>query len=379
MGEIRKRGNIWWIRYYRNGRRHEESSRSTKRGEAERLLKLREGDVARGVPITPQVGRLRFDEAAADLVTDYRVNGKRSLGHLERRVDLHLSKFFGGRRMANLSTSDIRTYVSLRQAAGAANGSINRELAVIKRMFTLAIAAGKLIHRPHIPMLAEDNVRTGFFERDQFDGVCSHLPAALRPVVTFAYFTGWRIQSEVLPLEWRRVDRRRGDARLDPGSTKNKAGRQFPYGDLLPELAETIDAQWAYTKRIEQERRIVCPWVFHRNGRPVRSLQGAWRKACAAAGCPNRIPHDLRRTAVRNLVRAGVPENVAMQLTGHKTRSVFDRYDIVNEADLQEAVRKLGAAHVDVGRSTPILRMSRPDRRKPEPPQVNGGPETASR
>ena len=107
------------------------------------------------------------------------------------------------------------------------------------------------------------------------------------------------------------------------------------------------------------ERGMVCPWVFHRNGRPMRSFYGAWRTACRAAGYPQRILHDFRRTAVRNLVRAGVPENVAMKLTGHKTRSVFDRYDIVNEADLRDAVRKLAAAHDDArptGRVTAMVR-----------------------
>ena len=159
--------------------------------------------------------------------------------------------------------------------------------------------------------------------------------------MTFAYLTGWRVQSEILPLEWRQVDRHSGTVRLDPGTTKNREGRFFPYGDVLPELREIVKSQWTLTKAVEQDRGMVCPWVFHRSGEQIKSLRTAWRRACAAAGCPHRIPHDFRRTAVRNLVRAGVPDTIAMALTGHKTRAVFDRYDIVDEADLRAGIEKL--------------------------------------
>src|SRR5262249_10112148 len=119
-------------------------------------------------------------------------------------------------------------------------------------------------------------------------------------------------------------------------TTKNDDGRVFPF-DLLPELRAVIAGQF--------ERRVTStPRVFHRDGTPIRDFRDAWAKACAAAGCPQFIPHDFRRTAVRNLIRAGVPEKTAMLLTGHKTRSVFDRYDIVNEQDLRNAVARLAEA-----------------------------------
>lgn len=344
MGQLRKRGHTWWIRYYRNGRRFEESSRSEKYTDAERLLKIREGKIAEGAPISPAIGRLRFEEATADVVADYRINRKRSIRQLERRITLHLTPFFGGRRMVNLTTADVRAYIARRQAANASNAEINRELAILKRAFRLAMQAGKLLYRPHIPMLEEHNVRTGFFERDEFEAVRSRLREYLRPVVTFAYLTGWRVPSEVLPLQWRQVDLKAGIVRLDPGATKNDEGRTFPFGQVLPTLRDVLEHQRALTEQLERETGQIIPWVFHRRGRCVRDFRNAWGKACEAAGCPGRIPHDFRRTAVRNLVRAGVPERVAMQLTGHKTRAVFDRYNIVSEADLQEGVRKLGAA-----------------------------------
>ena len=341
MGQLRQRGRIWWVRYYRNGKRHEESSHSTRKGDAADLLKIREGDIAKGLPVTARAGQLRFDEAAADVVTDYTVNGKRSLRDVERRIRLHLEPVFGGRRMTSITTADARAYTGARQEAGAANATINRELAILKRAFRLAEQAGKLLHRPFIPMLAEDNVRKGFFERPEFEDVRAALPAELQGVAAFAFLTGWRVPSEILTLQWPQVDRQTKTVRLEPGTTKNRDGRTFPYA-LLPELEEVIEHQWADHQHLAAKGTI-CPYVFHRSGRPIKSIRRAWDKACGEAGVPGRIPHDFRRTAVRNLVRSGVPDVVAMKLTGHKTRSVFDRYNVVAEADLIEAVGKLAA------------------------------------
>jgi integrase len=343
MGEIRKRGRVYWVRYYRDGRRHEESSRSERKADAERLLALREGDIAKGVPVSAKIGQLRFDEAAKDFLNDYRVNGKRS-EDVDYRLRLHLTPFFGGRRMASITTSDVRNYVRVRQDENAAAATINRELAALKRMFSLAVQAGKLLHRPHIPMLRENNTRTGFFEPHEFESVLSKLPEHLKPVVTFAYLTGWRVRSEVLSLEWRNVDRRTGVIRLDPGTTKNHEGRVLPYR-AIHDLEALIEEQWAAKVRLETTRRAIIGFVFHHDGRPIRDFHEVWQRAALAAGYPSRIPHDFRRTAVRNLVRAGVSEHTAMKLTGHKTRSIFDRYDIVSESDLAGALDRLAVFH----------------------------------
>ncbi len=342
MGEIRKRGAIWWIRYYRNGRRYEESARTTKQDDAARLLKQREGDVAHGMPITPAIGRLTFEDAAKDLLTDYQVNGRRSYVHVKRRIEAGLGPWFNRRRMASISTSDVRAYTAHRLEAGAAKATINRELAALKRAFTLAMQAGKVLRRPYIPLLQEDNTRKGFFERAQFEAVRAHLPARLQGVATFAYYTGWRTRSEVLTLQWHQVDFTACTVRLEPGTTKNREGRVFVFKDLT-DLRDALERQDADRVRLAKAD-ILSPWVFHRkNGSPIRSFRKTWAAACAKAGCPGRIPHDFRRTAVRNLVRAGVPDTIAMKLTGHKTRAVFDRYDITSEEDLAEAGRKLQA------------------------------------
>ena len=115
MGELKQRGQTWWIRYYRNGKRYEESSGSTKEGDARSLLRLREGDIERGVAITPKVGRIRFDEAVKDVLNDYRTNRKRSLDDVERRIEKHLMPFFGNRRLTSITTADIREYIDSRQ------------------------------------------------------------------------------------------------------------------------------------------------------------------------------------------------------------------------------------------------------------------------
>ena len=160
----------------------------------------------------------------------------------------------------------------------------------------------------------------------------------LENLVTFAYITGWRIPSEVLPLEWRQVDFAGGIVRLDPGTTKEQFGRVFPF---TSELRALLEEQRSYTDRIQSEKGILVPWVFHRDGLRIKSFRGAWTNVRKRAGIPGRIPHDFRRTAVRNLVRAGIPERVAMSMTGHRTRAVFDRYNIVSEGDLRQAAQKL--------------------------------------
>ena len=215
------------------------------------------------------------------------------------------------------------------------NGEINRELTTLKRMFSLAIQAGKLLYKPYIPLLREQNVRMGFFEAHQYTAVLRHLPPSLRPVIGFAYVTGWRILQA-------------GEVRLDAGTTKNGEGRVFPF---TPELRDLLEAQCRHADELKRTRGLIVSWVFFwmvadkRGGekfpRPITTFAIAWAHACTRAGCPGRIPHDLRRTAVRNLVRTGVSESVAMRLTGHKTRSVFDRYNIVSDGDLREAVVKL--------------------------------------
>jgi len=157
-----------------------------------------------------------------------------------------------------------------------------------------------------------------------------NLTTYLKDPVTFLYLSGWRV-SEMRALEWRDVDLSGRVVRLRPEISKNKDGRLLP---LKGELLQVIE-------RAKEGRRPDCFYVFHLDGQPVGDFRRAWKTACKAAGLNGIIVHDLRRTAVRNMVRAGIPERVAMSLSGHKTRSIFDRYNIVSEADLAQATERL--------------------------------------
>ena len=368
-GSVYRLGRIWWVAYkHPDGSRKSESSGSTRKSDAEQLLLKRTGARENNLPVIKHAERLTFDDAAQAVVDDFVANGKRSLSVVQRRLKLHLLPYFSGRRMAGITSADVAAFVAKRQAdvivtrkahtlpdgtevpavtKPVSNGEINRELQTLKRAFNLAIGAGLLAMKPRISLLREAAPRSGFFEREQYESVLKDLPTEIQPVISFAYITGWRIASEVLPLEWRQVDFGAGEVRLDAGTTKNGEGRVFP---MTAALRTLLQAQHAEHLRLKKAGHI-CPYVFFREvaegrGGPKKpqaivSLTKAWKVACRLAGCPGRIPHDLRRTAVRNLVRAGIPERVAMRMTGHKTPSVFQRYNIVSDGDLREAAEKL--------------------------------------
>ncbi len=344
-----KPARIWWVKYYVNGNPIRESTGTERETEAKRFLKVREGRVAMGQPVLRRMDRIRYEEAAEDLRKHYRTTGCRSLREAEIRLN-HLDRFFRHTRLASIDHATITRYVETRQQAGAGNATINREIGILGRMLRLAYEGGKLFRVPSIKLLKEPPPRKGFFEKEAFQAVLRRLPEEIRPVATFAYITGWRVPSEVLPLTWAQVEFVGGVVRLEPGTTKNQDGRTFP---LFSDLRELLERQRVLTREVQIEQDRIIPWVFHRKGKPILSFRKSWATACRLAGQPGRIPHDLRRTAVRDIVRKGIPERVAMQLSGHKTRSVFERYNIVSEGDLREAGKKLTGTFS--GTSAPIV------------------------
>ncbi len=244
--------------------------------------------------------------------------------------------------MVSIDAADAERYVQARQAAGLTNGTINRELSVLGKMLRFAYKGRKVLRLPVIHKLKEAPPRQGFFEPEQFNAVRHRLSEDLQVAVTIAYSYGWR-RSEILTLTLAQVDLKAGTLRLEPGTTKNDEGR-LAY--LTPELRSLLTAQIERVRALERELGRIIPYLFPHLDRPhqgtrIKDFSEAWRSACTRAGVPGMLLHDCRRTAVRNLVNAGVPERVAMKVTGHKTRSIFDRYHIVSLGDLQDATRKL--------------------------------------
>ena len=340
MGTLYLRGKTWWIKYYHNGEMVRESSGSGKKMIAKELLAKREAELVQGQLPGVYFERVTLKQIMDDMLADYRINELKSLKRAEQST-AHLLRIFKHYTVLQVTTPRINSYIIQRLDEGAARATINRELSALKRAMNLgAKQTPPIVSRvPHIPLLKENNVRTGFFEHEDFLVFREALPPYLREFVTFAYKTGWR-RSEVCNLKWAQVDLKRGTASLNPGTTKNNEGR-------LVFLDEELKGM---LKRLHRNRSSLLPWVFlnEKGDDKIKQFHKTWRAACLKTKIGQKIFHDLRRTAVRNMVRSGTPEAVVMKISGHKTRLVFDRYNIVSEEDLRAAAFKQ-EAHLQQG------------------------------
>jgi len=362
----RKDSSSLWVKLSLNGTDFCESTKTSDWRKADRFGQQRIAELRTDTFITPKSKRMRVEELVEDLFTDYSINRAKSIDDAKTRWSLHLKPFFGHLRAVDVGNTLLKRYVMNRHSEAASNGTINREMSLLKQAFNLGASARKVRDVPVFPKrLEESAARQGFLEYAQYRAIVAAYPELwFRSIVEVAHSYGWRI-SELQNLRVRQVDLLERTIRLYGGETKNGDGR----------LAIMTDAVYLLLTECVRGKQAE-DFVFTRSkGKRVRDFRVTWRKACIAARvgrmvCPKceskptldsggRCPdcsciwkakeqkydgaifHDWRRTAVRNMVRNGTSEKVAMTISGHKTRSVFDRYDIVNEADLHDATAKM--------------------------------------
>jgi integrase len=334
-------GATWYSVINYKGRQFEWSTRTTDLKAAKKFHKQKLDGLAvdrqgKGELVTPAHERLLFAALLEDLERSYTTRQLKSWRTTRSHL-VPLKAYFKGWRAVDVTFRAVERYTAQRQKAGLKNATINRELELLRRALKLGHDHQLLLTVPKVEMLAEHNTRTGFFERATLEAVVAALPEYLKDFTRFAYVTGMRL-NEVRSIRWADVDRAVGALQLRSENAKTGEGRTVM---LAGDTAELIERRWhdrPFTR--VTGRPFVSELVFHRQGKPIGDFRRSWKTACRAAGVPERTFHDLRRSAVRNMDRAGVSRHVAMRITGHKSESTYQRYNIVSEADLRLAAQK---------------------------------------
>jgi integrase len=334
-GSVYPRGTIYWLKYYvpGNAKPIRISSGTSDREAAVSLLRQKMARVSLQLEHTNDPDRVRVSQLLDLLIDDYKYEERASAKDSELRVEKHLRPHFGHIVAKDLGTSQLRDYVKMRRKAGAQQATINKELAFLRRAFRLGYRHEPrlVLNVPYFPIKAVDNAREGVVKPDQYQKILELLPGYARVALVIAYHTGAR-RGEIRQIKVDRVRLDEGVIELarktTKGTTERRQGRDLPiYGDMRPELERYLD-------QIDPD----CPYLIQRFGAPVQTFYKVWRKACKDAGMPSALFHDLRRTAVTNMIDAGFSESDAMDVSGHKTTSVFRRYQIKSK----ERTKKLG-------------------------------------
>src|ERR1035437_6438138 len=337
-GSIFKRGQLWWCRVYVDGVPVDESSKSDNYEAAKRHLTKMNGRKERG-----ELGGANAKMTVDRVIDHYLDVCKHSVQPDTRQIyeyvfDANIRPFFGKLRADKVTTAHLLEYRKQRTAAGRSASTANRELVILRAALRAAAhATPPMIALASIPRFTlEDErpfARTGFVVDDQFSKVLAELPSHLHPLTVCAYNSAVRVGA-LKKIAWPQVDFQAGLIRLY--KTKNHEPRTIPFlGDMETHLLAA--------KAHRDEFYADCKWVFSHLGEQIRSFKGSWEAAVKRAGYPDLLFHDFRRSGIRNLKRAGVSDTVAMRISGHKTRAVFDRYNIVDEGDLTDAAAKVKA------------------------------------
>src|SRR5579875_742233 len=370
-GSLRKHkgSKNWFIRYYLpDGRRIEEPTGTPVKQRALALLQKRLAECELGISSARDLKKLTYESIRQALLADYAMRGRRSLrnGRLAFGGLTHLDKFFASKSVVSITTDAIRKFIAERQAAGAQAATINRSLAVLRRMMNLARTEGKIQALPYFPTLKENPPRKGFIAHEQFARLLAVLPEKLRPLIILLYWTGVRV-GEAQKIEWSQVDLNKRQIVMLGEQTKSGQPRILPLPDELIEILQAVP---------EPDRK---GRAFYQG-----SFRRSWARACERAGLGRRIKtssgfpkyerllvHDLRRSAVRNLREAGVAETTIMAISGHRTTEVFRRYSIVSAEDLHKAMRQVqGSSKMIDVQSVPA---NVPPATLPSAPSENGG------
>src|SRR5581483_7499919 len=295
-GSLRLRGRIWWITYYAHGRPIAESADTEDKGKAENLLKQRIGEAAAGRDVCSD--KATIADLCGLVLADYRLRRLRDLATGEWRYDAHVKRILGSVLASRFSARQAREYAEQRRGEGAADATINRELAIVRRGFTLGLDENPpLVRRaPRLPKLEEDNARQGFIEQAQYRLLLNALPDHLKCLLVVGYHCGNRL-GELRKLRWNQVDMSAKEIRIEKRQAKGKRPRTLP---IYGEMAEWVE--WQAKQAAEG-----CDLVFHWNGKPLGSHLKGWERACTAVKLEGLHFHDLRRSAVRNMERAGIP------------------------------------------------------------------------
>ncbi len=339
--ETKKRadGTVWesptyTAAYYKNGELVRQNTRTGDEKKAQRMMTRWEGDPN---ALSPKVQKVLIDELAKDYVNDYTKNHRKTVDQAKKYKERILYSF-GGRRASSITKTEIDEYQIAMQEAGYANGTINRDISALHRMYQLGVEAGKVQMIPVMHKLKENNRRTGFFGDVEHLAVMEKAPFWLQVLSAIAKTYGFR-KEEVTRLQWPQIDFANREIRLWAGDTKNDEPRVIVMTEQIYQMLLKLRKE---TVALEKEKGIQILNVFHRNGRPVKDFRGLWKKLCADAKV-TRLFHDYRRTAVRNMELAGVPRSTAMTITGHKTETIYKRYAIQDRRSMKDATARIEA------------------------------------
>jgi len=345
--------SIWYAQFYNaDGKQIRETTGTRIKQEAIVIMRRKMGRSEQGLMSDVQLKKVRYADLRAGLIANYQEkqnrtlyttkDGEETIGGL-RALDTFLgfTENNPGPSVLDINTDTGRRFAKKQLDAGFSTATINRSLACLRRMLRIAHEDGKIQSVPVIRLQKEPPARKGFLTPDKFEELSAVLPESLRPLVLFLYWCGVRL-GEARAIEWPQVDLKARLIRLESDQTKNAQARIVPLPAILVDILSKVETK---TGRVFDDSNLRLEWARACTAVGLGKMEdreseegNAWKQYSGL------IVHDLRRSAIRNLVNAGIPERVAMGISGHKTRSVFDRYHIVSTEDVQAAMSRLETA-----------------------------------